>query len=392
VAALMNIFGRWSSLLFSSVLYLGRTPVLLDRNGERIRENNAREGSRAVILGKRAYFETIAEFPFSDMKEIKAAVMLSPTDYAPFATDLFFIRKIGRSNDRTRVNLWFVRPGIIEEIRGSAAWFVFPETALWSIDDRAGPRLYCFHRETDRLMVNVDAHGAVRSSLAENSGEDDIEAFRRSLGPRVADCATESLDSLQDYFHELSARLSKASIADLVPFFKWMPGSSKPDSRLLRRTAASLSALIFLYLIACAGLPLFMKQKLTAENEALSASLGEVLNRQADIEAIQRRIQTLAGPLETYLSKTALFNLLYDTLTGRCTITRMTVAGRRVEIEGTSPQASDILSALSAVESFETVRLTRPLKKDRGTGHDAFSIGFYVKPGAFIESENKDGA
>jgi hypothetical protein len=63
-----------------------------------------------------------------------------------------------------------------------------------------------------------------------------------------------------------------------------------------------------------------------------------------------------------------------------------------VEIEGTSPRASDLLSTLSGLEALENVRLTRPLKKDRKTGHDQFSLSFSVVPGVFAKTSSPDGA
>jgi len=120
----MKIFNIWMSWLFSRFLYLDKTAVVLDRNGRELPEPALPGRYRAVLLGKHTYFETIAEFPFSDLKEITAAIRLSPGDYAPFHTDLFFVRRIGRQPDKTRVNLWFVRPETCDIIRRVHPWFI----------------------------------------------------------------------------------------------------------------------------------------------------------------------------------------------------------------------------------------------------------------------------
>jgi hypothetical protein len=381
-------------LLFSKVLYLDTESahVVLDATGRLLENDPDLNSFRAVILGKRAYFETIAEFPFSDTREIKSAVSLSPADYAPFETQMFFMRRLGRSRERTRVNLWFVRPWAVEELKSHSPWFIFPETALWSINDNKQPRLFCLDRGADQLMIHVNAEGAVHSSLGKNSGPQDFEAFCRSLGPQSRNCPVKQVSSRQQYFEQLTGSLEKAPLADLFVFFRWIPGHAAWDARFFRRAAASLSAVILLYLFIWAGLPLYVKQKLESENQVLSQNLGEVLDRQSDIETISNRIQTLAEPVESYLPKTALFDLLYEHMAGQSIVTRLTVAGRMVEIEGTSPRASDLLSTLSGLEALENVRLTRPLKKDRKTGHDQFSLSFSVIPGVFVNTSSPDGA
>lgn len=135
----MQITRIWLNRLFSRVLYLDNTPVVLDRNGRQVKEKELHAGFQAILLGKRTYFETIAEFSFSDLKDIKSAVAPARLDYAPFATDLFFVRKISRNQECTRFNLWFVRPGISDEIRQHRPWFIFPETAFWSMKKVTSP-------------------------------------------------------------------------------------------------------------------------------------------------------------------------------------------------------------------------------------------------------------
>ena len=381
----MNFSRTLIRLLIPGVLYLDKTSVVLNREGARQDENAAQKTCRAAILGKRTYFETIAEFPFDDTREIKAAVRLAPSDYAPFETDLFFMRKIGRRQDRTRVNLWLVRPRAAELIRQSAAWFVFPETALWTVAKGQTPRIECIERETDRLLVHVDAQGGVRSSLDENGSQASLETFQRSLGAQGAGCDIEQVSCERPYHAELLTRLFDAPVSNFLPFLRLLPAKTSFDARFARRAGAGLAALFLVYGALWAGLPMYLENRLARQNNALSDELGQVINRQSDIEAIKERIQTLSGPVADYLPKLPLFNLLYDCLSGSSVIKRMNVSGRRVEIEGTAPSASAMISTLSAKEAFANVRLTKPLKKDRNSGHDVFSVSLYVTPGAFVE-------
>jgi hypothetical protein len=389
---LMQITRIWLNRLFSRVLYLDRTPAVLDRNGRQVKEKELHTGFRTILLGKRTYFETIAEFSFSDLKDIKSAVALAPLDYAPFATDLFFVRKISRNQERTRVNLWFVRPGISDEIRQHRPWFIFPETALWSMDNGSFNCFYRLDQDMHQLMIHVDSEGGVRSSPAKNtSGQDNMQTFRMSLGPLGHDNPVIRFRSREEYFHALFKCLSEVSVMNLVPFFRYLPGQKKMDMKMLIRRAAGVLVIICLFMGIRSGLPLYMKYQLMRENTALTRDMGEVLDRQAEIEPIRKRIQVMAGPITGYTPKVMLLDQIYTSLADRNTvIRRLTVVDKQVEIQGLSPRASEVITILSAVPAFTDVKLTQALKKDPKTGHDIFSVSFSVKPDAFVNKGMPD--
>jgi len=344
-----------------------------------------------MILGKPAYYENVAAFPFTDLKEIRSAVAMDQTSYAPFATDMFFIRRISRSQEGARVNLWFVRPAYIEQIRRYPAWLILPETAVWSAGTDSRGRIYKVSRGGDQLMIHVDKDGIVRSSLAENR-EADLEGFQRSLGPDVKDCSVEHLESSEQYFNGFFSRLEDASVADLIPFLAWRTRVKKINPVFIKRAAASLLILAAGYGLLWAGLPCWMARQLEKENQQLSENLGEVIARQSEIEAMQTRINTLSGPIEAYLPKVPLFNQLYETIPDQATIRRLNIAGGRVEIEGRSEQASVVLTDLSNETFFENVQLTQPLKKDSRSGQEVFSVSFQVKPEALLQTAAKNGS
>ncbi len=387
----MNFSRLLMRYLSPTVVYLDKVPFNLGLDGGVVSDNMPKKGCRIMILGKHTYHETTVTFPFKNPKEIKAAVSLDQTAYAPFTTDLFFLRIISRKQENTLVNLWFVRPSMIDAIHQASPWVIFPETALWSLADAHKPCLYIISRKDDQLMVHLDSDGGVRSSLAPN--DDEItDAFQKSLGPGGQNCPIERLVSYQEYYQGLLARLCEMSIADVSPFLGWRVDLKDFNTPFIRMTVISIAVWIILYGCIWAGLPYWKQRQLIQENEKLSANLGEVLHKQDQIESIQNEIKKLSQPMETYTPKVPLFNMLYQTLSGQATITRMRIAGNRVEITGLAPQASEVLSALSAVKAIDNVQLTAALSKNRQTGQEAFTLSFLVKPHIFFEPVHSDSS
>jgi len=379
--------------LSPTVLYLDKVPLNMGLDGILVPGDMPQKKCRIMILGKHTYYETTATFPFKNPKEIKAAVSLDQTAYAPFSTELFFLRIISRKQENTLVNLWFVRPSTIDKIQQASPWIILPETALWSLSDAHKPCLYVISRKDDQLMVHLDGDGAVHSSLSPND-EKITDTFQKSLGAGGQNCPIENIASYQEYYQGLLARLGEISIPDVSPFLGWRVDSKKFNTPFIRITVISIAVWIILYGSIWVGLPYWKQRQLIQENEKLSANLGEVLHKQDQIESIQNEIKKLSKPMETYTPKVPLFNMLYQTLSKHVTITNLRMAGNRVEITGLSPQASEVLSTLSAVKAIDNVQLTAPLRKKRQTGQEIFTLSFLVKPHVFFtpgHSDSNDG-
>jgi Tfp pilus assembly protein PilN len=374
------------SWLFSRFLYLDKTAAVLDKNGKELPEPALPGRYRTVLLSKHTYFETITEFPFSDLKEITDAIRLSPSDYAPFHTDLFFVRRIGRQPDKTRVNLWFVRPEACDIIRRAHPWFVFPETGLWATGSRNTARCLGLEKKDGTLMVHVDTDGAVRSTMT-SPGRADSQSFLRGLGPQGQDCPVETFSDLETYIQALLATVSGAGPLVLAPFLQVRPvGGHGPLVRAGLKTLTGIALLLVLFFGIRAGMAVYVLQELKQTNQTLTRDLGDVLEKEAKIRAIENRIQALSGPIVSYLPRTALLNQLYDLLSGKdIVIRRLTVVGNRVELQGVSDRASALLDTLASVSGFQDVQLTQALKKDSRTGQDIFSISFHVVPEGPVE-------
>lgn len=372
------------------ITYLTRKTVTLSHDGRAATTApEEQEGRRLVILGKQAYHETVQSLPITDIKEIKAAVAIDPTAYAPFATDLFFMRRIGRKQERTLVNLWFVRPEAIQNHRLDRCWLTIPETALWSLPAEPRPRLDLIQQEEDRLMVHVDSAGGVRSTLATGTDEA-VDNFRRGLGPEGCQCPVKHVASQREYFQSLVLCLKDASLADLAPFIRWRFDRRKFFTPSLRRAVAGLTAMLMVYLALWLGLPFWAARRLTRENKQLAAGIGEVLDRQEQLDAIQKEIRILAKPMENTIPKLAVLDMLYDTLARQAVISRLTMAANRVEIHGNSDQASAVIGALTAVPGLTQVQLMAPLRKHPRSGKDLFTISFLVQKEPFLNYMEKN--
>jgi len=377
----MKIFNIWMPWLFSRFLYLDKTAVVMDRNGKELPEPALPGRYRTVLLGKHTYFETIAEFTFSDLKEIIAAIRLCPADYSPFHTDLFFVRRIGRQQDKTQVNLWFVRPEACDIIRRAHPWFVFPETGLWFTGSQKTARCLRLEKKDSALMVHVDTDGAVCSAMT-LPGRDGSQSFLRGLGPQGQDCPMETFSAPGAYIQALLATVSGTGPLVLKPFLQVRPASG--DGALVRAGLWTLTGIALLLVLSFgirSGMAAYVLQELKQTNQALTQDLGDVLEREAKTRAIENQIRILSGPVVSYLPRTALFNQMYDLLSGKdIVIRRLTVTGNRVELQGLSNRASALLDTLAAVPGFQDVLLTQALKKDTRTGQDIFSISFHVVP------------
>lgn len=372
---------RWFS---PKIAYLDRTAVILDQNG-RVADDLCEQRSRRLsILGKQHYHETVHAFPISDMKEIRAAVAMDPTAYAPFSTDIFFMRRLGRRQDRTLVNLWFVRPTTVETFGLDRAVVLIPETLLWSLQRDTRPRLDIISRDEGRLLlIHVAREKGVYSMLAED-GAEAVESFRRSLGPEGGHCPANRISSRREYFQGLLRSLKDTAVTDLAPFVRWRMDRALFFTPAVRRTALSLTAMLLVYLMLWLGLPLMTARRLTLENEQLTQSLSDALAQQDRITAVQEEIRMLVQPVEAALPKVPILNMLHDTLSPKAVISRLTIAANRVEIHGVSEKASTVIGTLNKVPGLMQVQLITPLSKDRKSGKDQFAVSFLIEKESFL--------
>ena len=367
--------------LFPSCRYMGRNVYDIRNDGQVFPENPDHDpAARMVILGKHTYFETVGEFPFGNLKEIRAAITMDPAAYSPFATRLFFVRRIGVRDDKTLVNLWFVRPEIVSELEQVGPWLIFPETALWCLGAQTDNGLYIISQPDGYLLVHY-MNGMIHSTLAKND-DSDLSTFRRSMGKDISQTETIRTNDFHTYLNDLRAAVPTVSLSDMALFFS--PGfqSGQIDQRMLRRGLASLGLMAVLDASVWAGMPMYIRHQLMQENETVSANLGDILDKQAKTDESVKEIGLLAQTLNDYTPRMMLLNMLFDILPGDTVITQMTLAGNRVEIRGSAGQASMVLTSLAAGQGVEQAQFSAPLRKDSKTGRELFAVSFgYGRPG-----------
>lgn len=369
-------------LLFNRILYLGEKTYLIDKEG-RIKETGDHDagGARLIVLGKNLYFETLKTFPFSSVKDIRSAVKTDIHAFSPFETDLFLVRRIGETGERTSVNLWFVNKAGCERLRALSPLFIIPETALLPFVNNALPTVYAIRKTNDeRLFSFVREDGAVKS-MAPHRDKEDITLFKRSVGGRAIEAPVKEVTEWEGYFGMVQNALYAIPPKTALSFTNRDYFSTSFDKKPLSVGIAVAAVLFFVY----TGLSLFMPymdaKYLNREDKALSLNLSGLLEKQDTVVKYQQRHKALAERLNRYTYKVPLLNLLNTVLPEDTTVRQFTAAGNMVEVRGVVPEATALLSALTQVKEVKTAQFTSPLRQDAKTGMEAFTLTFVYEQG-----------
>lgn len=108
-----------------------------------------------VILDKATYFETQARFPFLSVQDIQKAVQTDMGAYCPFATDLFFVRKIQTKDGKTDVNLWFVKTDAAAAAKQVSPLLIMPESLLCAYYQEKGLRSTLLTNPAPRCFMSI---------------------------------------------------------------------------------------------------------------------------------------------------------------------------------------------------------------------------------------------
>jgi len=361
---------------------MGEKNYLINRDSgpEEVQIENLTMKVSVIILGKKYYFETLKTFPFSGIKEIKSAIAIDISEFSPFNTDLFFMRKIGQENDSTRVNLWFVDEKIVEPIRSRSPLIIIPETALISFLEDDTRKIYSIDKDGETLLVYVGRDGVVKSTAA-GRGKDDLESFRRSIGVEARDCSIRDLNGAEEYLPLLPRILDEIPWRVLLYFLNTGFFSLSDHQKFLKIGTAATAALFIIYTGIINLLPYFAEKKFQKEDQALTLNLSDPLKKQAMIEVYYKQQKALAGNINNYTYKLPLINLLNGVLPEETIIRQLVISGRTVEIKGVTPKASELLSLLAKANEIENARFNSPIKEDKITGMENFALDFIYRQG-----------
>lgn len=364
-------------LLFNKILYLGERNYLIYRHGK-IEEVGTDYGGkvRLIVIGKKYYFETLKTFPFSSIKEIRSAIEMDIATFSPFNTDRFIVRKMKETDEGAKVNLWFIDNKITGTLQTLSPFIFIPETALLSFLGEGFPRIYIIHHKYEEiLLVYIGADGAVRSMTA-RLNKVDLEGFRRSIGAEATDCQARDIEGIDKYLALFPDILNSMPLKSLLRFVNPDSFSLRVKKKYLKTGLATAAGLFFLYICSSALLPYFVHKRLQEEDKTLSMNLSGLLNKQEMVETYHNRQKELAERVNSYTYKLPLINLLNTILPEETAIRQFTVSGNVVEIRGTVPKASELLSALSQGKGIKNVRFTSPLRQDKKTGMEIFTLTF----------------
>ncbi|MBC2696419.1 MAG: PilN domain-containing protein [Desulfobacteraceae bacterium] len=364
-----------AKVLFKKILYLGEKNYLIHRDGKIEEIGTDYSGKvRLIVLGKKYYFETLTTFPFSNIKDIRAAIKMDIPAFSPFKTDRFFIRKIADRDESTRVNLWFIDEKVYERSRDLAPFFLIPETALFSFLDEIRPRVCAIDlKDGESLFVYIGQYGAVKSMTSRHN-RSNLLNFRRTVGAKAQDCPAKNIKGIEEYLALFPAILYGMPLKSLLGFTNPDSFSLNVNKKQLKMGMATAAFLFLLYTALSGLLPYYADKSLEEEDKTLSLSLSGLLKKQEMVDTYHKKQKKLAERINSYVYKLSLINLLNTILPEETTIRQLTVSGNMVEIRGTVPKASELLGALSQEKGIKKARFTSPLREDKKTGMEIFTL------------------
>ena len=364
--------------LLQKCLYLGKKNYLIHADGEREEvDKNYRERVHLVILGKACYFETLKTFSFSHTKDIRAAVEIDMSRYSPLKGGKFFIRKITDKGEGATVNLWFIDERTTERLSTLSPLFVIPESALVSFADRGTDHLYHIHLgEQEDLCVFVNRDGGVQS-MSTRGHDGDFQRFTRSIGAAAHHCEVTVIPGDKDFFALFPTTLRALSVKNIWPFLAWTPRSFDIDKKHARLGIATVTALFLLYLGIAGGWTALIYSRLQQKDAMLSQNLAGLLEKRERVDVCNEKQKELDLKINCCTPRLPLINLLNKILPAGSVIRQITIAGNVVEMRGSVPQASTLLSILSQGQGVKNARFLSPLQEDKKTGGELFHITFF---------------
>ena len=362
--------------LFKKCLYLGKRSYLIRPGGEFLEVGkDFSDRVNLVILARESYFETVRNFPFTNLKDIKAAVEMDRAAYSPLVEGRVFIRKIKTEEGGVTVNLWFVDEQTTAKLERLSPLLVIPESAFPTFT-RGTERVFAV-REDDEggFFAFVSRAGGVRSLLAQGL-QGDFKHFTRIIGAVVHDCPMIRIRDGKDFFSFFPTTVYDMSIRDLGPFLSTASRSLQPRARSTKIGLLAAVLIFGFYLLISGIYPGLVRNRLRQENQALAGSLTDLLDKRKAIDHYRRDREKLAAPLNQYPYKLPLLNMLNRVLPTATTIVRLTVTGRVVEMQGVTPRASELMDSLAREPGVKNARFTAPLKEDKKTGGEFFRLTF----------------
>lgn len=343
-----------------------------------------------LFLAKDTCFETIKEFPFSSVKDIKNAISSDIDEYSPFTTDLFFVRKIKETEGKTKVNIWFVKQNIADSIDQLSPMIVLPETFVFAFIRKMYPLFLKIEKQDEKdLFIHV-GHDLAIKSMESNINKKGFETFLRICGSS-SDIEQENIFV---YKNEKDIKQVLKTVFLNIPFTELLKFVNKKSYsfEILGKTGFKylciVCALLFFYSTICLFLPYQKKKELMAEDQILSKKAGDLIGKRDDLGKKLAQLNRFKNLVEEYQPKTSLIQTLIKTVPQNSLIKRLNVSGQVVEIEGIASDASAFIESLGKNKDIFDPHFISPVRKDKKTNMEIFKLNFKYIP---LQNREIDG-
>ncbi len=333
----------------------------------------AAKPARVVVLGKAHYHESVQYFAFSSLRDIRSAIRMDMPSYCPFETDRILIRKVDLDSGGCRVNLWFVHPDAESLCRRLGAWVGIPVSALFSLGAERPETLIHAAFDEERLWMGIDRWRLSRSIDAADDTVD-REGFCRMLGGQSLAYETRIVPDRDSFFRQLADAFLRLSPIQIAPFLRFEKMSLSLDAREIRLAAGVAAGLFLVYSGILYAMLEVTGNRLTAENRRIETQVQGLLDVQRQIDAVAAQKRGLLERLGGYVPRTTLLMTINEILPENTRIYQTTISGSQIELSGVTPNGTALLEAFSAHPAFRNVRFSAPLRKEKATDYDAFTL------------------
>ena len=242
------------------------------------------------------------------------------------------------------------------------------------LDEGVG-KIYAINTDGNNLLAYAGADRLVMS-MTSRDGDRDLVSFKRTIGAEARDCTVTVIHGMKEHLSMLRGILERMPLKMMLPFVNRDMASLPGSKRNMKWGLGTGAVLIGLFMCLSFLLPYFAMSRLALEDKALSRNLREVLKSREDVEYYYDRQVGMAKRMSQYPYKIKLISLLNELLSGKTRIRQLTISGNMVEIRGSTPKGSELLSAIGTGKGIKNVRFTESVKQDRKTGLEIFSVSF----------------
>lgn len=368
-----GLVGRYIS---KRIFYVGEKTYQIKRDLsiQEVDQGHIKKGA-AIILGKKFYFETSKQFPFSNIRDLRSAIAIDTLNYSPFKTERFLIRKIGKKNGETLFNIWFIEEEIYKDLLRLSPLIIIPETALLSFLGKGGGAIYKINREHEDLLVYIGGNGIIKS-VSGGNGKNDVKNFKRSIGYEAKDLPEIDIARPEEYFGLFQRLISHITLKRFFYFANPNLFSVRLNKKYIKIGLTSIGIIFLLYGASVGIYVSHAKNELRMEDDRLSLNLSGLLKKQERTDYYHKISKELASNINAYTYKLPILNMLNDILPERAVIRHVSISGSIIQIKGTSTKGSDLLSILSKTRGIKGAGFISPVREDRKTGLENFEIRF----------------